>query len=76
MIFFDCPAYLDRDGTRRCGLPAEVENQYTMPSTGGPVECARVSCPVGHWFNAPAEFLVLPAPESAPGPRAASRRAR
>ena len=39
-MFLDCPAYLDRDGTRRCGLPAEVEDQYTMPSTGGPVSCA------------------------------------
>jgi hypothetical protein len=62
MIFLDCPAYLDRDGTRRCGLPAEVEDKYTMSSTGGPVDCARISCPAGHWFNAPVECLVLPAP--------------
>jgi hypothetical protein len=24
-MFYDCPAYLGRDGTERCGLPAEVE---------------------------------------------------
>ena len=24
MMFLDCPAYLDEDGTARCGLPAEV----------------------------------------------------
>jgi hypothetical protein len=75
MMFLDCPAYLDRDGTRRCGLPAEVEDQYTLRSTDGPVECARVSCPAGHWFSAPFESLVLRAPESlhrtpAAGPRA------
>ena len=74
MKFLDCPAYLDGDGARRCGLPAEVEDRYTMPSTGGPVECARIRCPAGHWFNAPAEFLALPAAESIPGPPEASRR--
>ncbi len=62
MMFLDCPAYLDGDGTRRCGLPAEVEDRYAMPSTGGPVECARIRCPAGHWFNAPAGFLLLPVP--------------
>ena len=24
-MFLDCPAYLDKDGATRCGLPAEVE---------------------------------------------------
>ena len=75
MIFLDCPAYLDRDGTRRCGLPAEVEDQYTMQSTGGPVDCARISCPAGHWFNAPVECLVLPAPARLLPLPEASRRA-
>jgi hypothetical protein len=74
MIFLDCPAYLDRDGTRRCGLPAEVNDKYTMPSTGGPVDCARICCPAGHWFNGPAEFLVLPAPaDLLPLPAASGR---
>jgi hypothetical protein len=75
MIFLDCPAYLDRDGTRRCGLPAEVEDQYTMSSTDGPVDCARISCPAGHWFNAPVEYLVLPAPAPLLPLPEASRRA-
>ena len=75
MMFFDCPAYLDRDGTRRCGLPAEVEDQYTMASTDGPVDCARISCPAGHWFNAPVECLVPPAPaRPIPLPEASRRR--
>jgi hypothetical protein len=68
MIFLDCPAYVDRDGIRRCGLPAEVEDQCTMASTDGPVDCVRINCPAGHWFNAPVEFLVLPASAALPGP--------
>jgi hypothetical protein len=28
--FFDCPAYLDETGSVRCGLPAEVEDEYTL----------------------------------------------
>ncbi len=31
MMFLDCPAYLDRDGAVRCGLPAEVERR--LPGT-------------------------------------------
>jgi len=29
MMFLDCPAYLDRQGAVRCGLPAEVRCQFT-----------------------------------------------
>jgi hypothetical protein len=75
MMFLDCPAYLDRDGTRRCGLPAEVADQYTLRSTDGPVECARIACLAGHWFSAPVESLVLRTPESVPGAPAAGPRA-
>jgi hypothetical protein len=70
MMFLDCPAYLDRDGALRCGLPAEVEDRVTMPSTGGPVEILRISCPAGHWFNGPLESLtrhVVPGHEPALG---------
>ena len=48
MMFLDCPAYPDQEGTVRCGLPAEVRCRFTMCSTDGPVESARISCPVGH----------------------------
>jgi hypothetical protein len=58
MIFLDCPAYLDQDGAVRCGLPAEVRSRFIMGSTGGPLECAMIRCPVGHWFNGPIEFLT------------------
>jgi hypothetical protein len=59
-MFVDCPAYLDDSGSVRCGLPAEVEGRYTMWSTAGPLESARIRCPRGHWFNGPVDFLTLP----------------
>ena len=58
-MFLVCPAYLDTDGTGRCGLPAEVEARYTMRSTGGPLECAKIRCRRGHGFNGPIEFLTI-----------------
>jgi hypothetical protein len=33
MMLLDCPAYLNLEGTVRCGLPAEVRCRLTMPST-------------------------------------------
>jgi hypothetical protein len=56
-MLVDCPAFLGRDGTVRCGLPAEVETRYTIGSTDGPLAAARIRCPRGHWFNAPMEAL-------------------
>src|ERR1700722_5603372 len=58
--FVDCPAYADTGGTARCGLPAEVEARYILRSTDGPVECARIWCPRGHWFNGPIEAFTTP----------------
>jgi hypothetical protein len=60
MMFLDCPAYLDGDGALRCGLPAEVTDRVTMRSTDGPVEILKISCPAGHWFNAPLDSLTPP----------------
>jgi hypothetical protein len=59
LMFLDCPAYLDRDGSQRCGLPAEVRCRFMMRSTDGPLESAMIRCPAGHWFNGPIEFLTL-----------------
>jgi hypothetical protein len=58
MMFLDCPAYLDHYGAVRCGLPAEVERQYTMSSNDGPAESAKIRCPAGHWFNGAIESLT------------------
>ena len=59
-MFLNCPAYMDKDGGARCGLPAEVHYRYTMNSTDGPLESAKISCPRGHHFNAPIECLTVP----------------
>ena len=56
-MLVDCPAFLGRDGAVRCGLPAEVEAQYRIGSTDGPLDSARIRCPQGHWFNGPIEAL-------------------
>ena len=41
VVFLDCPAYMDKTGSVRCGLPAEVQGRYLMKSTDGPLESAR-----------------------------------
>ena len=58
MMFLDCPAYLDQHGAIRCGLPAAVERRYTVQSTDGPLESAKIRCPRGHWFNGPVDYLT------------------
>ena len=60
MVFLDCPAYRDRQGTARCGLPAEVEYWYTVNSTDGPLSSARIRSPADHVFNGPLDSLTWP----------------
>ena len=57
--FFDCPAYIDRDGTARCGLPAAVEHRYRLGSTDGAVTAVKIRCPRGHWFSGPVDALTM-----------------
>ena len=57
--FLDCPAYMNEDGTVRCGLPAVVEDSYTLDSTDGPVTSVKIQCPAGHWFNGPVSALTV-----------------
>jgi hypothetical protein len=59
--FLDCPAYMNGDGTVRCGLPAVVEDSYTLGSTDGAVTSVKIHCPAGHWFSGPVSALTLPA---------------
>ena len=59
MEFLACPAYLNDDGSLRCGLPAEVTCQFTMRSSDGPLESVMIQCPARHHFNAPVEFLTF-----------------
>ena len=60
VVFVDCPAYMENIGPVRCGLPAVVGGRYTMESTDGPLESARIRCPRGHRFNGPVEYLTVP----------------
>ena len=60
LMFLNCPAYMDKDGAARCGLPAEVHCRHTMGSTDGPLESATISCPRGHHFNGPIDCLTVP----------------
>ena len=77
MMFLDCPAYLDEDGTARCGLPAEVSCRFTMCSTGGPVESAMIRCPAGHYFCGAIESLTWDRNDKHdPGSAAVTSRAR
>ena len=71
-MFLVCPAYLDSDGARRCGLPAKVQVRYTMRSTDGPLESAKIRCPRGHGFNGPIEFLTIEEQPTAPAASVAS----
>jgi hypothetical protein len=58
IMLLDCPAYLDKEGTVRCGLPAEVRYRFLMESTEGPLESAMIRCPSGHFFEGPIENLT------------------
>jgi len=58
VMFLECPEYMDKHGAARCGLPAAVEYRYTVSSTDGPLESAKIRCPRGHCFNGPLESLT------------------
>jgi len=76
LMFLDCPAYMDRDGKARCGLPAEVESWYAIRSTDGPLESAKIRCPRGHVFNGPVESLTWDKAASEAGRQAAGGHGR
>ena len=48
-MYLDCPEYMNDERTLRCGLPAEVVYRYTVASTDGPLESAKILCPCHHW---------------------------
>jgi hypothetical protein len=59
VTFLDCPAYMDKHGTARCGLPAVVEYRYTIRSVERVLDAVKIRCPRGHWFNGPVEALTV-----------------
>ena len=72
IAFLDCPAYLNEEGTVRCGLPAEVTRRFVADSTDGPLESVRIRCPARHIFNASIESLAF---KKQPGTAESERRA-
>ena len=76
MMFLECPAFLDRERSVLCGLPAEAIRRFTMRSTDGPLESAMIRCPVGHHFSAPIESLIWDGQDNHdPGPALPGSRA-
>jgi hypothetical protein len=73
VTFLDCPAYMDKHGTARCGLPAIVEYRYTIRSTEQVLDAVKIRCPRGHWFNGPAEALLTVAQSPSAVVQAAAR---
>ena len=71
-IWTEC---LDAQGAARCGLPAEVEHRYSMRSSDGPLDSAKIRCPRGHWFNGPLESLIWASPQPRARPAHAGRLA-
>ena len=76
VMFLDCPAYMDKTGSVRCGLPAEVQDRYLMSSTDGALESARIRCPRGHWFNGPIESLTVERRPALADEKSATRNSR
>ena len=74
LMVMDCPEYANSDGALRCGLPAEVQYRYTAGSTDGPLESAKIRCPLGHWFNGPIDSLTWAKEWAAVQPTVLSRR--
>jgi hypothetical protein len=61
VTFLNCPAYADKHGGARCGLPAVVEYRYLIRSVGGVQDAVKIRCPRGHWFTGPADALTVAA---------------
>ena len=57
-MFLDCPAWLDNDGTVRCGLPAEVKRRYITRSTDGAPRKHHDQLPCRALVQRPIEYLT------------------
>ena len=49
-----------------CGVPAEITDRFSLPSTDGPVAHVATSCAAGHHFRMPTEMLNRPSPDICP----------
>ena len=51
LLLVPCPA---------CGVPAEVTDRFSLPSTDGPAGHLSLRCAAGHQFRMPADLLPAP----------------
>jgi hypothetical protein len=49
-----------------CGVPAEIAERFSLPSTHGPVDHIVVHCAAGHHFRMPADMLPATPQERLP----------
>ena len=75
-MFLNCPAYMDKDGGTRCGLPAEVEYRYTMNSTDGPLEVPRSAARAGTTSTRPLNTSLCQSSRPRPPHQPARRQLR
>ena len=54
-----------------CGVPAEIADRFSLPSTDGPVEHVVVDCAAGHHYRMAADRL--PARQATAGRAKAGR---
>jgi hypothetical protein len=40
-----------------CGLPAHIEDRFTLPGAPSPVEHVKLVCGAGHWCTPPVDKL-------------------
>ena len=50
-----------------CGVPSEVTERFSLPSTDGPVQHAALSCAAGHHFRMAVDRLPAQAQEQLAG---------
>jgi hypothetical protein len=56
-----------------CGVPAEITERFSLPSTDGPVAHVAVCCAVGHQFRMAADRLLTSSATPSRGWTAAAR---
>jgi len=54
------PMELELTNCPDCGLPAEVIDRSSLPSTDGPIEHVKTRCITGHWFMTPVGYGAQP----------------
>jgi hypothetical protein len=59
-----------------CGVPAEISERFSLPSTDGRVAHVVVNCAVGHYFRMAADMLIPRTPSTHAGSAVGKSSAR